>query len=454
MDGARHRGDSGRQVAHRRRRRRPPALPVLESARAYALEKLVAAQETDRLQRRHAQCMGALFQRLSDAASTALISDDFVATRSTELDNLRAAMTWASSRPGDIDIALELLGADRRSGRSCCRTQRVRAMAVRADAPVEGKTPSPCSRPGCATQRSPGACSVLSSPTRTPTRSDASDAPSAERRAPPGPCRVPRAGGRLLARRHRGGRAPSRNSIDCIRSHGRRWLLALHLESTIRLREFTGNTGNAIAELQAFGSIRWRGHWLGPRGVPPSHLRGPTEPARRSLTRKPRATCRRCGAQPQPTPRRLPLPSAAGLRAGPGLRATRRSARCRAQALPLLPHTGLVSHYVPTLALVSLKRGPPDSAMRLLAAGDARLARGRLRRQGARRRAPKARCARRSLPRTPTNRSHRGPTRGVGSTSKRSRGSSSTRAEPRALRASRADLAPRRTRATGLVHRG
>ena len=51
------------------------------------------------------------------------------------------------------------------------------------------------------------------------------------------------------------------------------------------------------------------------------------------------------------------------------------------EALPLLLHTGLVSLYVPTLALVALKRGRPDSAMRLLAAGDARLARGRLRRQ-------------------------------------------------------------------------
>jgi predicted ATPase/DNA-binding winged helix-turn-helix (wHTH) protein len=88
-----------------------PRYRMLESARAYALEKLAAAQETDALARRHARCYAAYAERISDALFAAGGSEEaFIAARKAEFDNLRAALEWALGEGGDADVALQLLG--------------------------------------------------------------------------------------------------------------------------------------------------------------------------------------------------------------------------------------------------------------------------------------------------------------------------------------------------------
>jgi predicted ATPase/DNA-binding winged helix-turn-helix (wHTH) protein len=87
-----------------------PRYRLLESARAYALEKLAAAGETDLLSRRHAAYFAAHFKRAADALFADAINEDtYIATRAVEMDNLRAALAWALGEPGDTDVALALL---------------------------------------------------------------------------------------------------------------------------------------------------------------------------------------------------------------------------------------------------------------------------------------------------------------------------------------------------------
>ena len=87
-----------------------PRYRMLESARAYALEKLAAAQETDALARRHASYYAAYAERISDALFAAGGTEDgFIAARAAEFDNLRAALKWSLGDDGDVGIALALL---------------------------------------------------------------------------------------------------------------------------------------------------------------------------------------------------------------------------------------------------------------------------------------------------------------------------------------------------------
>ena len=89
-----------------------PRYRLLESARAYALEKLAEAGETDLLARRHAAFYAAHFRRVADALlADALTEDTFIATREVEFDNLRAALEWALGERGDTGTALALLAA-------------------------------------------------------------------------------------------------------------------------------------------------------------------------------------------------------------------------------------------------------------------------------------------------------------------------------------------------------
>jgi predicted ATPase/DNA-binding winged helix-turn-helix (wHTH) protein len=84
----------------------PPRYRLLESTRAYALEKLREAGETDDLLRRHAQATRAQFAR---------VIDDFWIVPSQErkrrylpdIDNLRAALDWArEAHDGELLVAL------------------------------------------------------------------------------------------------------------------------------------------------------------------------------------------------------------------------------------------------------------------------------------------------------------------------------------------------------------
>ena len=88
-----------------------PRYRMLESARAYAIEKLAAAQETDALARRHSSYYAAYVERISDALFAAGGTEDaFIAARAAEFDNFRAALRWSLGDDGDAGIALALLG--------------------------------------------------------------------------------------------------------------------------------------------------------------------------------------------------------------------------------------------------------------------------------------------------------------------------------------------------------
>ena len=108
---------------------------MLESARAYALEKLAAARETDALARRHANHYAAYAERICDAFFAAGGTEDgFIAARATEFDNLRAALTWALGDDGDAGIALALLAHTSPLGLACGVARGVRSLADGSEA--------------------------------------------------------------------------------------------------------------------------------------------------------------------------------------------------------------------------------------------------------------------------------------------------------------------------------
>ena len=88
-----------------------PRYRMLETTRAFALERLAARGGTRRAMRRHAEVMLGLFERFHDehfhGMAPAKAADELVADH----DNLRGALTWASEEGGDRRIAAALLGA-------------------------------------------------------------------------------------------------------------------------------------------------------------------------------------------------------------------------------------------------------------------------------------------------------------------------------------------------------
>ena len=82
---------------------------LLETTRAYALEKLAEANETAAIEASHARYFRAFFAPCFDDWTR--ISDlDFRARYGPEIDNLRLAIDWAFSANGDVDTGLSLLG--------------------------------------------------------------------------------------------------------------------------------------------------------------------------------------------------------------------------------------------------------------------------------------------------------------------------------------------------------
>ena len=87
-----------------------PRYHLLESARAFALEKLEEAGEMAAVQRRHAM----YFRQFFDAAYDVWPSTPdavWIALTDRELDNLRAALNWSLSRAADPPTAVALAGA-------------------------------------------------------------------------------------------------------------------------------------------------------------------------------------------------------------------------------------------------------------------------------------------------------------------------------------------------------
>ena len=87
-----------------------PRYWLLETTRAYALEKLAEAGGSDPIQRRHAQYFRDKFDRAPDDW---LRSSDaeWRASYPPELDNVRAALDWAMGACGDSTIAVAVAGA-------------------------------------------------------------------------------------------------------------------------------------------------------------------------------------------------------------------------------------------------------------------------------------------------------------------------------------------------------
>jgi predicted ATPase len=107
---------------------------LLDTTRAYALEKLGESGERERLARRHAEYYRDLFER-----SEAELEERPAAGRLTEyarqIDNLRAALDWAFSPGGDASIGVALTAAAlplwmRLSLMEECRGRVERALAV------------------------------------------------------------------------------------------------------------------------------------------------------------------------------------------------------------------------------------------------------------------------------------------------------------------------------------
>ncbi|HEX3497904.1 MAG TPA: winged helix-turn-helix domain-containing protein, partial [Stellaceae bacterium] len=80
---------------------------LLETTRAYALEKLVQSGEFEQVARRHAEYYRDLFERAEAELQTRPASE-WLAAYSRWIDNLRAALDWAFSPAGDVPVGVAL----------------------------------------------------------------------------------------------------------------------------------------------------------------------------------------------------------------------------------------------------------------------------------------------------------------------------------------------------------
>lgn len=87
-----------------------PRFHLLESTRAYALEKLAETGERHRLLRRHAQWVGD-FSELAYAQNWELPLERWAPPVEAEQDNIRAALAWAIGERGDPVLGATIAGA-------------------------------------------------------------------------------------------------------------------------------------------------------------------------------------------------------------------------------------------------------------------------------------------------------------------------------------------------------
>jgi len=88
----------------------PPRWRLLETTRAYALEKLAASGEVEQCLRRHAEFfLNLLRGSISSGYSEPTARE--MAHRAREIDNIRAALNWAFSPSGDVELGTVLTAA-------------------------------------------------------------------------------------------------------------------------------------------------------------------------------------------------------------------------------------------------------------------------------------------------------------------------------------------------------
>jgi predicted ATPase/DNA-binding winged helix-turn-helix (wHTH) protein len=87
-----------------------PRFRLLDTTRAYAIEKLDETGERERVARRHAEFHRSLSQRAEVEAETRP-TVEWLADYAQEIDNLRAALDWAFSRDGDGSLGVALTTA-------------------------------------------------------------------------------------------------------------------------------------------------------------------------------------------------------------------------------------------------------------------------------------------------------------------------------------------------------
>jgi predicted ATPase/DNA-binding winged helix-turn-helix (wHTH) protein len=83
---------------------------LLETVRAYALEKLAAHDQVNAVARLHAAHYRDRYVPVEPSLNMRLSDEDLV-SRIREIDNVRAALDWSFSLVGDIDIGRDLTGA-------------------------------------------------------------------------------------------------------------------------------------------------------------------------------------------------------------------------------------------------------------------------------------------------------------------------------------------------------
>src|SRR5262249_13246814 len=119
-----------------------PRYRLLESARAYALERLDAAGERAALQRRHAQALAALFDvAYDDYFSERSAADDWTRRLGADLDNARDALAHARSA-SDATPELTLAATLMRALPPSLHTER-KALADACEARLAAMTVTP-----------------------------------------------------------------------------------------------------------------------------------------------------------------------------------------------------------------------------------------------------------------------------------------------------------------------
>src|SRR5271166_1707824 len=84
-----------------------PRFRLLDTTRAYAIEKLVESGDRQRIARRHAAYCRDLFER-AEGESTTRPTNEWLTDYGREIDNLRAALDWAFSPSGEAIIGVAL----------------------------------------------------------------------------------------------------------------------------------------------------------------------------------------------------------------------------------------------------------------------------------------------------------------------------------------------------------